>query len=250
MLSDFGWRDYHLAVLKGRILSAAPRLRLVDINHDIPSYDIVRAAYLLGNTYWAYPQGSIHLVSVHDFYQKRSRFLAIFTEGHYFIGPDNGLFSLLFAKTPEETYALSAVQKGRFPLAEIYGNAIAHILRDQPFYEIGRPVQQFTQRLQLQPVIGADYIRCTVIYLDAFGNVTLNVSRQLFEEVGQKRNFRLSFKRHESYHQLSRHFFDVPEGELLCRINSADYLELAIRMGRASTLLGLEMEDTVQLDFQ
>ncbi len=250
LTTDFGWRDYHLGLLKGSILSTHRRVQIVDISHDIPNYDIVQAAYLFQNAYPAFPEQTIHVVSVHDYYQARSRFLAIYREKQFFIGPDNGLFSLLFPQTPEETYTIDFTPKGAFPLAEIYCHAISHIIREQPFYEIGRPVPKFTERLRLQPVIGPDYIRSSVIYIDTYGNVTLNIGRGLLEQVGKKRPFRLSFKRHESVHQLQQRFHDVAEGELLCRINSADYLEIGINMGRASSLLGLELEDTVQLDFQ
>ncbi len=249
LTSDFGWRDYHLALLKGALLSAHRRLHLVDISHDIPNYDIVQAAFIFSNAYRAFPKGSIHIISVNDFYQAESQFVAIFENGHYFIGPDNGMFSLIFDQELHEVYALPAPGEADFPLAALYARAVSHIVRERPFYEIGLPVREITRRLSLQPVIGPNYIRGSVIYIDKFENATVNISRPLFEEIGRGRAFRLTFKRHEPITALRRRFHDVPEGEVLCRFNSANFLEIAINMGRAAGLLGLQLEDMVQIDF-
>ena len=78
----------------------------------------------------------------------------------------------------------------------------------------------------------------------------VNIRRELFEQVGQNREFALYFKRHDPITQLSLHYNDVPIGETLCLFNSADYLEIAINMGKAGSLLGLKMEDTIQIDFK
>lgn len=251
LTSDFGWRDYHVALIKGALLSAHRRLQFVDISHDIPNYDIVQAAFVFRNAYTAFPKGSIHIISVNDFHDSASRFVAIFEQGHYFIGPDNGLFSLVFDQTPAETYYIETPRSvSAFPLKDIFARAVSHIARDKPFYEIGMPVNTLTRRLSIQPVIGPDYIRGSVIYIDHYDNATVNISRQLFEEVGRERPFRLQFKRHDPIVRLSEHFHDVPTGEPLCRFNSAGYLEIAINMGKAAELLGIQLEDTVQVDFQ
>jgi S-adenosylmethionine hydrolase len=80
--------------------------------------------------------------------------------------------------------------------------------------------------------------------------VISNISRELFERVGKNREFELYFKRHDPILKLSHNYYDVAVGETLCLINSADYLELAINMGKASSMLGLKLEDTIQIDFK
>ncbi len=71
-----------------------------------PTYDIVRAAFVVNKVWRHFPRGTVHLLSVNDYYQPRGRFLATCHEGHYFIGPDNGIFSLLFGLVPEQTFVL------------------------------------------------------------------------------------------------------------------------------------------------
>ena len=67
--------------------------------------------------------------------------------------------------------------------------------------------------------------------------------------MGWKRNFSLYFKRHDPIERISNHYSDVQIGEVLCLFNSAGYLEIAINMGKAASMLGLKMDESVQLDF-
>jgi S-adenosylmethionine hydrolase len=251
LTSDFGWRDPHLALIKGRILTHAPQARLVDISHDVEPYDIVQAAFIFRPAWRAFPVGTIHVVSVNDFPGPEGRFLVLAQEGHYFIGPDNGLFSLVFGERPSTCFAIAPPQEvSTFPLSDIYGQAVGHLAQDFPPGGLGEAVDSWTERITFQPVTGPNHIRGTVVYIDKFDNVILNVSRELFETVGKGRSFELYFKRHEPIVRLATHYFDEPVGEVLCRFNAADLLEIAINLGPAASLLGLQVEDAVQIDFR
>lgn len=249
LTSDFGTTDYYAAVIKGAILCENPTLNIVDITHNIKNYDIVHGAFVLKNAYCHFPKGTIHLLSVNNFYSKQNTFLVFRYDDHYFIGPDNGIFSLMFGDISDDIYELEYPQKSTFPLKEIYSRAVGYIIGDKPFNEIGFPVEEITQRITLQPVISQNMIRGSIIHIDKYENAVINVTRELFDRVHQGRNFALFFKRHEPITELSWHYYDVPIGETLCLFNSANYLEIAINTGKASSLLGLKVDDTVQIDF-
>lgn len=225
-----------------------PDLRMVDISHDIPTYDIVRAAFVFTKVWMHFPTGTVHLLSVYDYYQPRGRFLATYHGGHYFIGPDNGIFSLIFGSIPEQTYVLDGYEADT-PLSEVYARAVNHLTRRKPFHEIGLPATRYTERLAFKPVIGPNYIRGAVVFIDRFDNVTTNITRRLFEEVGEGRGFQLLVKRMSPLDGLSFRYHDVPEGEPLCRFDSDGLLEIAVNLGRAAPLLGINVEDTVQIEF-
>lgn len=248
LTTDFGREDFHLPRLKGALLTAHRSLQLIDLNHEIPPYDIVRAAFVFGRAWSHYPEGTIHLISVNDYYQPRGRFLAIRYQRQYFIGPDNGIFSLIFGQLPTETYVLDGYAPSD-SLSAIYARAVAHIARQKPFLEIGLPATHFSERLAFRPVIGPDYIRGTVVFIDRFNNVTTNITRTLFEEVGQGRGFQLLIKRMPPIDGLSFRYHDVPEGETLCRFDQDGFLEVAINLGRAAELLSIHLEDMVQVTF-
>ena len=105
------------------------------------------------------------------------------------------------------------------------------------------------KRITLQPVTSKSQIRGSIIHIDNYENAIVNISRELFEQLSKKRTFSLYFKRYNPITQLSEQYYDVAIGDILCLFNSAGYLEIAVHMGKAATLLGLKIDDTVQIDF-
>ena len=120
LTSDFGLDDYYVAVIKGAMLCQNQNLNIVDITHNVKNYDIVQGAFVLKNAYSSFPKGSIHILSVNNFYTEHYCFLAVRYDEHYFIGPDNGVFSLLFDEKPEDVYELEFDRKSDFPLKNIF----------------------------------------------------------------------------------------------------------------------------------
>ncbi|NJO87013.1 MAG: SAM-dependent chlorinase/fluorinase, partial [Lewinella sp.] len=115
---------------------------------------------------------------------------------------------------------------------------------------LGPLAQVPTVRLAFQPVVGANYLRGTVAYIDKFSNATTNITQALFERVGKGRAFVLHIKRNDPLDGLSFRYNDVPEGETLIRFDSDGLLEIAINLGQAAALLSIELEDTVQIEFK
>lgn len=250
LTTDFGERDYYVGALKGSILTNGVPVVFADITHQISPYNIVQAAFVLQNAYPNFPAGSIHLISVHNFYDEQRRFLAIAHQGHFFIGPDNGVFSLIFEEKPEQIVELdSAPLQAVFGIKEVFSKAVGQLLKGLPLSEIGTPVSSYLQRLALQAIIYKNQIRGSVIHIDHYQNIVLNIREDLFERVGKNRPFELYFKRYDPITVISKNYAEVPVGETLCLFNSAGYLELAINAGEAATLFGLEVGDTVQIDF-
>ena len=249
LTTDFGLKDYYAAMLKGTLLSASSALNIVDISHSVPNYDIVQAAFLLKNAYPTFPKGSIHLVSVNNFYNNQSAFLVTERDGHFFIGADNGVFSLMFGNTEGRVIELNYGGNGTAEVNKIFAKAAADLAAGKSLEQIGRPLKKMTQRITFQPVVKPSQIIGSVIHVDNYENVITNITKELFEQHGNGREFGLFFKRHDPIRRLSWHYFDVPIGESLCLFNAAGYLEIAINLGKASSLLGLHTDDTVAVEF-
>lgn len=248
-ITDLGTRDYYVGMIKGAILSHHRNVNLIDITHDVKSFDIVQASFILKNTYPSYPKGTIHILSVNNYYSKKRRFIAFEHYGHYFVGPDNGVFSLVFGEALPSVYLLEENQEMAFSIKEVFANAVHHIASRQPLATIGKPLSRIVQRITLQPVITRYQIMGSVIHIDKYGNCVVNVSQALFEKTKEERRFAVFFKRNNPIIKLSKNYYDVPVGEPLCLFNSAGYLEIAINMGTASSLLNLNIDDMVQIDF-
>lgn len=249
LTTDFGNNDYYLGALKGALLCANAGLQLVDISHNIKSFDIVQAAYFLKSAYPSFPKETIHIISVNNLYQANPVFVAMQHEGQYFIAPDNGVLSLMFEELPDTIYELEYMDESTFPLEEVFGKAVDHITSERPFYEIGMPLDAITERLTYQAVRSANQLKGTIIHIDNYENVITNITEDLFKEVGKKRPFQLYYKRTNPLTELSKAYSAVPIGEALCLINSTGHLELAINMGKAASLLNLKLEDTIQIEF-
>ncbi len=252
LTTDLGHTDFYQAALKGSLLSLYPTVNIIDISHEIPSFDIQQAAFILKNAYKYFPEKTVHLIGIDSVYNKDTRYLAIKHNGYYFVGTDNGIFSLLFDDTPEEIVELTVMQDLKFlhfPLTDIFAKAAVYLAKGGKLSDIGSPIQEIKKRVVIQPIIDKNTIRGSVIYVDGFQNVITNITRELFTEVQDNRTFTLHFKRNETIKQLSWHYNEVAEGEKLCLFGISNHLEIAINKGNASGLLGLQMGDIVRVNF-
>lgn len=250
LTTDFGTRDFYAGALKGALLQRCPGAQLVDITHDIAPFDILQAAFVVQQIWREFPAGTIHLIGVNCVYGPDFRFAVARRNGHYFLAPDNGILTLMFDDLqPADVRNLPSPRQEHFAVKQVFAEAAAHLTGDKPFELLGEYAAPLLQRISIQPVIMPGHIRGTIIHVDNFDNVIVNVRRETFEKVGQGRPFSLYFKRHDPITRLSGNYSDVPVGEQLCLFNAAGFLEIAINMGRAAGLFGLKMEDVVEIVF-
>lgn len=255
LTTDLGHKDFYQAALKGSLISELPDVRIVDITHEIPSFNIPRAAFVLGNAYHYFPKNTVHIIGINTLFHEGSRYIAMKYNDHYFIGADNGIFSLLLdGNEPQEIFELNLIQDLRylhFPLADILSKSACHIASGGAMAEIGVPIENTVEKVTLQPIFDADMIRGNIIYVDAFGNAITNISKELFNRVQKGRKFTLFFKRNETIANLSWHYNEVPEGEKLCLFGISNFLEIAINKGNASQLLGLfdDESNIIRIEF-
>jgi S-adenosylmethionine hydrolase len=95
LTTDFGHKDYSIAVIKAALLNHIPEATIIDISHQISPYNHSETAYILKNAFTAFPKGSIHIIGVESELTPENIHLAMEFEGHFFIGADNGIFSLI-----------------------------------------------------------------------------------------------------------------------------------------------------------
>ena len=253
LTTDLGDKDIYQAALKGSIFSTLPNVTIVDITHSVAAFNVQQAAFVLKNSYHYFPVGTVHLIGIDTVFNTHTRYLAVIYKGHYFVGADNGIFSLMFDEEPEEMVELNIMQDLKFlhfPLADIFVKAACHLASGGVLSQIGILINSTEKKMNLQPVIDKNLIRGMVIYIDSFQNVITNVTKNFFNSVQHGRKFILYFKRNETITSLSWHYNEVPEGEKLCLFGISDHLEIAINKGNASGLLGLNLGDSVIIDFQ
>ncbi|OCX53351.1 hypothetical protein BEL04_03360 [Mucilaginibacter sp. PPCGB 2223] len=253
LTTDLGDKDIYQAALKGSILKLIPGVTIVDITHSVAAFNVQQAAFILKNSFHYFPDGTVHLIGIDTVYNEDTKYLAIRYRNHLFVGADNGIFSLMFDREPDEMVEINIMQDLKFlhfPLADIFVKAAVRLAEGRPLSEIGIAVNSVEKKMNLQPVVEKNLIKGSVIYIDAFQNVITNITKEFFNRVQHGRRFVLYFKRNETITHLSWHYNEVPEGEKLCLFGISDHLEIAINKGNASGLLGLGLGDSVIIDFQ
>ncbi|RCH53982.1 hypothetical protein DJ568_15710 [Mucilaginibacter hurinus] len=253
LTTDLGDKDIYLPALKGSILKMLPEVNIVDITNSVSAFNIQQAAFILKNTFHYFPDNTVHLIGIDTVYNSFTRYLAVRYSNHYFVGADNGIFSLMFDRDPDEIYEINIMQDLKFlhfPLADIFVKAACHLAKGGAITDIGLTVSEIEKKMNLQPVVEKNLIKGAVIYIDSFQNVITNITKEFFNTVQQGRRFTLYFKRNETINNLSWHYNEVPEGEKLCLFGISDHLEIAINKGNASGLLGLNLGDSVIIDFE
>jgi len=253
LTTDLGDKDIYQAALKGSILKLLPSVNIVDITNNVSAFNIQQAAFILKNSFHYFPDNTVHLIGIDTVFNNNTKYLAIKYKNHYFVGADNGIFSLMFNAEPDEMVEINIMQDLKFlhfPLADIFVKAACHLASGGKLEEIGEPINNVEKKMNLQPVVEKNIIKGSVIYIDSFQNVITNITKEFFNSMQQGRRFILYFKRNETISDLSWHYSEVPEGEKLCLFGISDHLEIAINKGNASGLLGLHLGDSVILDFQ
>lgn len=246
LTSDYGTTDHYVASLKGHLLSKNPRLTIVDVSHQIGSFDIAQAAFVLRHAFPAFPKGTIHCVLVHNRTQAQ-RLLMFDHKGHIFLVPDNGIATLMFDEI-NLCYEVPVTDE-KANWQRRVAECVDALKSGQPLEDIGKEAGSIERRIHLNPVVTTAFIRGSAIYIDNFDNVVFNVRRELFESVCQGRQFKLYYKRHDPVTIIHKDYYNVPVGEVVCRFNDRGFLELGINMGRAASLLGIKIDDTLQVHF-
>jgi len=252
LTSDWGQRDHYLAAVKGKILSRLPSVNIVDISHGISPFNLKQASFVIRNSYIHFPKGTVHMLSVLTENSEKTPHLAVQYEGQYFIGADNGIFSLIFDRPAEKAVMISQqVGDDGKPVAarDRFVEAAVQLAAGIPMEQLGEPVTQWKEQLHFLPVVSGDVIRGVVIYINQYENVITNITRDLVEKTGKGRKFIVEF-RGETIKTIRKTYLEVPIGEMVALFGSTGHLEIAINQGNAASLLGLDINDPVRVEFK
>jgi len=252
LTTDMGNSGFYVASVKAAILRGLPGAVMVDITHSIRPFHVSSAAFIIKNVYKQFPEESIHIVTVDALNSPHSRILIMKTEGHYFIGPDNGLFSLVFSNPSAQVFEITIPPDPAalaFTAKDIMTKAAVHIATGGSLTEIGQEYKNYVQLTAWQPIYNDGSIRSSVVYVDEYGNCIFNLEKALFEQVARGRKFSIDVKRNP-VESISNTYNDVGGGELVALFTGSGLLEIAINRGNISELLGLKEGDSVLIAFE
>ncbi len=253
LTSDWGTGNHYAGAVKGALLKLFPDAHIVDITHNIAAFDIMQASFVLKNAFPNFPEGSIHLIGVNTEAGIDTPHVAAKYREQFFIGADNGLFSLLFDDDEVEAVELDVIQDSdffTFSTRDVFVKVAAMIAEGKNLHALGQSYSALNQRFAFNPVVYNDKIIGKVIFVDYYGNVFVNIDQQLFKRAGKGRQFIINFRSpDDGIDRLCTSYSDVVPGEKVALFGATGYLEIAINQGKASALLGLEANDAVTVTF-
>ena len=271
LTTDFGNKDFFVSSVKGAILSEVKNAMIIDVSNEIQPYNHSEAAYILKNAYKNFPKGTIHIVGVESELTPENRHIAMFFEGHYFIGSDNGIFSMIKDDLKAEKIVeinIHEKESSSFSVLDVFVKVAAHISRMGKLEVIGKTIKSIKQITNINPVVNnkANQILGSVIYIDNYGNVVTNINRKFFNEIRKSRDYKI-FARTVKFENIYENYsgaidFSNPkekreeDGKKIAIFNSANHLELGIyksnpkTYGSAASLFGLDYRDPITVKFE
>jgi S-adenosylmethionine hydrolase len=236
LFTDFGVRDPYVGQVKARLAEHAPAQQVVDLLHEVPDFNPHAGAHLLAAFASGFPSGSVFLAVVDPGVGTPRDAVVAMAGGRWFVGPDNGLLSIVAARDPDTRLWRITWQPDRLSATFHGRDLFALIAADIARGEFPADKLSPADRLSVEFDAG-DLAR--IIYIDHYGNAWTGM-----REVPQEARVSAAGERFKH----SESFGFVGKGEGFWFINSVGLLELAVNRGSAATEFGLKVGDPVRVE--
>jgi S-adenosylmethionine hydrolase len=254
LTTDFGTSDHLVGTMKGVILNINPAVRIVDLNHHVTPFDVLDGALSIANAYRYFPARTIHVVIVDPGVGTDRRPLLVSGEKQYFIAPDNGVLSMIFARESclvrhitSEHYFLNPVSP-TFHGRDIFVPTAAWLSKAFQTEAFGEEITDPVRFTMPKPKSAGQVVKGVVLRVDAFGNLMTNLRTEDVPAAAVESGaIKLSVAGKE-IRKLAQTFGLGTPGEPIALFGSAGYLEIAVNRGSAARTLGANRGAEVTLD--
>jgi S-adenosylmethionine hydrolase len=244
LLTDYGLRDCYVGALKGAILSVYSGAQIIDVAHTIAKQDVLEAAYLINGYYKSFPKGTIHLAVVDPGVGGPRRPILVESRNHFFLGPDNGIFSYVFEREQvAQVVHLTATQyfatdvSDTFHGRDIFGPVAAHLASGVEARWLGKPIEDFLKLPLPQLKAAGTMLSGEVVYVDRYGNLVTNIDLASFYALVKGKQYTIAAGQ-TTIGGISRSYVDGQPGQLLALFGCQQTLELSVNQGSAASMLG------------
>ena len=251
MVSDFGLIDSYVGVMKGVILGIAPGVSIVDITHQMPPQNVAAARFTLGTAVKYFPEGTVFLAVVDPGVGTQRRAIALNVDNHYFVGPDNGIFSAIL----EHPSAIAAVAltnpnywrtpapRTTFHGRDIFAPAAAHLANGVPLQALGEAIapETLTRLTPPKPQTTSNGWVGHIQSIDHFGNLITTIPGEWVTDASW-------FIQTEQDSIPGGQTYGVAQpGQLVALVGSHGWVEIAQNQGNGAIALGLTYGDQVHI---
>jgi S-adenosyl-L-methionine hydrolase (adenosine-forming) len=245
LLTDFGTADYFVPAVKGVILSINPQARFVDLTHDVAAQDVAAGAFTLGACYQCFPEGTVHVAVVDPGVGSERRAVVARAGKHLFVGPDNGIFSHVYAREASvRVFHAAREEFFRRPTSptfhgrDVFAPLAAWLSLGLSPGTVGAEISDYVRLPLSQPRAAAGQVRGEVIHVDRFGNCVTNLTEKEFSLVWATAGVEMTLAGRRVA-QFGTHFAQAARGELFAYLGSAGYWEVALSQASAADRLGV-----------
>ncbi|MBC8320818.1 MAG: SAM-dependent chlorinase/fluorinase [Bacteroidetes bacterium] len=249
LISDWGLSDYYVAAVKGMIYKFHPEAKIVDITHQIQPFNSAEAAYILKNTYKSFPDGTVHIIGINTEESLKDVHIVAYYDKQYFIGTDDGIFSLIFDDEPDSINELDIrleTSSHTFSSRDRFAKAAALLLKNGNPEELGPLRQGLVKKMLFNPVINEDSLKGMIIHIDNYNNLITNITKNDFKKFTSGAQFEISFRSQKyKVSEIQDSYGDVRPGEMVALFTGNGILEIAINKGKAASLLGIHKNDPI-----
>lgn len=251
-ITDFGNDDWYVGSMKGIALGINPKVKLVDITHSIPAGDVHAGAFALLSSFWSFPKRTVFVVVVDPKVGSARKALVARVDEYYFVGPDNGVLSLVFRQG--KTVEVRALKEKRYALPyisttfhgrDIFAPAAAYLTKERSLSACGPPYPNYIRLRWPEPSVYPDRIRGEVVYIDHFGNAITSIDAFSIEKL-QTSTKEAKCTGCEAM-PIRTHYEEVEEGKPLALIGSSGFLEISVNRRSAASTLGISVGDVVEV---
>ncbi|RMA97219.1 SAM hydrolase/SAM-dependent halogenase family protein [Hydrogenothermus marinus] len=249
LLTDFGIKDGFVGTLKGVIKNINPSVDIIDISHDINSFDILEGALVLRASFSYFPKGTIFCVVIDPGVGTKRDPIIIKTENYYFVAPDNGVLSLALEKEKikkiikieNEKYLLPR-DNNTFHGRDIFAPVSAYISKKIPLNEFGQEKKDYKKivlpklKIEIKQIIGE------IIKFDKFGNAITNIEDLPSFKIGYVKGFKIN--------KLVNSFLEGEKNNLNIIKGSFGFYELFTPMENAKEKFNLKKGDKVVIEIE
>ena len=250
LMTDFGIRDGNVGVMKGVIWEIAPGTSIADLSHNVTPQNVLEGAIILGRSAPYFPEGTIHVGVIDPGVGTHRRPIAARFGPQWFVGPDNGLCTVLLDWAEQNHYPIKIVHLDKpqywlpkiskvFHGRDIFSPSAAHLAAGVPLEEMGAEIHD-PIRLDLPKPkkVGSDW-HGVIIHIDHFGNIATNIREEHLEDMGDV-NVSLCGVKIEGLQQT---FGDRDPGDLIALFGSTGNLIVSVVNGDAGTRLQAKRGD-------
>jgi S-adenosylmethionine hydrolase len=252
LTTDFGLTDHFVGVMKGVILGIQPAAQMIDISHGVQPFEIADGAFTIAQAYRYFPKKTIHVVVVDPGVGSARRPLLAEMAGQYFIAPDNGVLSMIFAREKPKVRHIASDRYFLHPVSrtfhgrDVFSPVAAHLASGVTPAKFGRRIEDYLCASFYEPAqTGKRTWTGTILKADHFGNLATNFHIDKFPAI---RTHAFSLRvGSRTITRLALTFSECAPGELFVMAGSSGYLEVAVSQGSAAIALGCGAGSPVKL---